>query len=58
MITVSLTPFLADRFGWSAGFNAAAVSACLGAIAWLFVNPGRPLSPPASSDPSAPHKTA
>jgi MFS transporter, ACS family, glucarate transporter len=58
MITVSFTPFLADRFGWSAGFNAAAVAACLGAIAWLFVNPGLPLSPPANAAPSAPHETA
>jgi len=44
MITVSLTPFLAGRFGWSAGFHAAAAAACLGAIAWLFVNPGLALS--------------
>ena len=58
MITVSFTPFLADRFGWSAAFNAAAVAACLGAIAWLFVNPGLPLSPPRGVRPSAPRETA
>ena len=58
MITVSLTPFLADRFGWSAGFNAAAVAACLGGIAWLFVNPGLPMSRPAGAGVSAPHETA
>jgi MFS transporter, ACS family, glucarate transporter len=58
MITVSFTPFLAEKFGWSAGFNAAAVAACLGAIAWLFVNPGLSLSPSASSAPSEPHESA
>jgi len=39
MITVSFTPFLAGKFGWSAGFHAAAAAAVLGAMAWLFVNP-------------------
>jgi MFS transporter, ACS family, glucarate transporter len=58
MITVSFTPFLAEKFGWSAGFNAAAVAACLGAIAWLFVNPGLSLSASASSAPSEPHESA
>lgn len=45
MITVSLTPFLADRFGWNAGFNVAAAMAGVGAIAWLCINPGIALSP-------------
>jgi MFS transporter, ACS family, glucarate transporter len=53
MITVSLTPFLADRFGWSAGFNVAAAAACLGAIAWLFVNPSLALTATSSAAPSA-----
>src|SRR5438105_2360732 len=44
MITVSLTPFLADRFGWNTGFYVAAAIAGLGAIAWLFVDPGLTLS--------------
>ena len=39
MITVSFTPFLAAKFGWSAGFHAAAAAAILGAMAWLFVIP-------------------
>ena len=46
MITVSLTPFLASKFGWSAGFHVAAAVAVLGAIAWLFVNPQALSSPP------------
>src|SRR5437764_1808674 len=45
MITVSLTPFLADRFGWNTGFYVAAAIAGLGAIAWLLVNPGLTLAP-------------
>lgn len=45
MITVSLTPFLAAKFGWNAGFRVAAVVAALGAVAWLFVNPRATLSP-------------
>ncbi|HVH71296.1 MAG TPA: MFS transporter, partial [Candidatus Dormibacteraeota bacterium] len=49
MITVSLTPFLADRFGWNTGFHVAAAIAGLGAIAWLFVNPSVSLSPSPST---------
>ena len=45
MITVSLTPLLAARFGWNAGFRVAAVVAGLGAVAWLFVDPRATLSP-------------
>lgn len=45
MITVSLTPLLAAKFGWSAGFRVAAVVAALGAVAWLFVDPRATLSP-------------
>lgn len=45
MITVSLTPLLAARFGWNAGFRVAAVVAALGAVAWLFVDPRATLSP-------------
>jgi ACS family glucarate transporter-like MFS transporter len=45
MITVSLTPFLAERLGWGAGFHVAAAVAGLGAMAWLFIRPGIILSP-------------
>lgn len=45
MITVSLTPFLADRFGWHTGFYVAAAIAMLGALAWLLVNPELTLAP-------------
>src|SRR5215472_9634332 len=40
MITVSLTPFLADRFGWNMGFYVSAAIAGLGAVTWLLVDPG------------------
>lgn len=39
MITASLTPWIAARFGWSAAFFAAAALCVCGAIAWLFVDP-------------------
>lgn len=54
MITVSLTPFLADKFGWGAGFTVAAAAAVLGALAWLFVDPARTLHPASNALRSAP----
>jgi MFS transporter, ACS family, glucarate transporter len=49
MITLTLTPYLAGRFGWNAGFAVAATMAGLGAIAWMFLNPAVSLSEPAIS---------
>jgi ACS family glucarate transporter-like MFS transporter len=43
-ITASLTPWIAARFGWPAAFYVAAGFAVFGALAWLFVNPGRGLN--------------
>ncbi|MBS1805303.1 MAG: MFS transporter [Acidobacteria bacterium] len=43
-VTTTLTPWLAGRFGWSAGFFAAALFAFAGAFAWLGVNPEIQLS--------------
>jgi ACS family glucarate transporter-like MFS transporter len=48
-VTTTLTPWLAERFGWSAGFLAAALLAFAGAFAWLGVNPEVQLS---ASSPS------
>jgi len=45
MISVSLTPWLAEKFGWNLGFRVAATVAALGAIAWLFVDPCVTLAP-------------
>jgi MFS transporter, ACS family, glucarate transporter len=46
-VTTTLTPWLAQQFGWSASFLAAALLAFAGALAWLGVNPEIPLSTPA-----------
>lgn len=43
-LTTTLTPWLAERFGWWAGFLAAALLAFAGAFAWLGVNPELQLS--------------
>jgi ACS family glucarate transporter-like MFS transporter len=42
--TVTLTPLLADRFGWTTAFAVAAGVCVLGAFAWLLVSPTRGLS--------------
>jgi ACS family glucarate transporter-like MFS transporter len=39
IVTASLTPLIADRFGWTASFAAAAALCFLGAALWLFVDP-------------------
>jgi len=39
MITASLTPWIASRFGWKAPFFVAAALCLGGAAAWLFVDP-------------------
>jgi ACS family glucarate transporter-like MFS transporter len=36
-LTASLTPWIAQRFGWSASFLTAAALCWVGAVAWLFV---------------------
>jgi ACS family glucarate transporter-like MFS transporter len=35
----SLTPLIADTYGWTPSFLVAAGLCVLGALAWLFVNP-------------------
>jgi len=42
-VTASLTPWIANRFGWTTSFAVAATFAVLGAICWLTVHPERPL---------------
>jgi ACS family glucarate transporter-like MFS transporter len=42
-VTASLTPWIAQRFGWTTSFTAAAAFAVLSAFLWLFVHPERPL---------------
>ncbi len=44
-VTASLTPLLAQHFGWNASFLAGTVLAVVGALAWLIVNPKARLIP-------------
>lgn len=44
MVTASLTPFIASRFGWTASFLVAAALCFLGAVAWMMVDPERKLA--------------
>lgn len=38
-LTATLTPLIADRFGWTASFLLAAVMCGVGSLGWLFVDP-------------------
>ncbi len=38
-VTASLTPLIADQFGWTASFLVAAGLCVVGALAWMLVNP-------------------
>ena len=54
-LTASLTPAIAGWWGWTASFLVAAALCAVGALAWLFVDPGRALAQgeTASSQPVA-----
>lgn len=43
-ITASLTPWIAQRFGWTTSFGMAAALAFCGALFWLTIHPERPLN--------------
>ena len=42
-VTASLTPWIAQRYGWTTSFAVASVFALVGAVCWLTVHPERPL---------------
>jgi MFS transporter, ACS family, glucarate transporter len=42
-VTASLTPWVAQRFGWTTSFAIAAALAVAGAVCWMTVHPERPL---------------
>jgi len=43
-VTASLTPLIADQFGWTASFLTAAALCVIGALAWIPVNPDKPIA--------------
>lgn len=43
-VTATVTPMIADAFGWTASFLVAAGLAVLGSIAWLLVKPDEPIT--------------
>jgi len=43
-VTASLTPWIAERFGWTTSFLVAAGVCLLGALAWILVNPDKSIS--------------
>jgi ACS family glucarate transporter-like MFS transporter len=43
-VTASLTPWIAEHFGWTASFLVAAAVCLAGSLAWLLVNPEEPIS--------------
>jgi ACS family glucarate transporter-like MFS transporter len=43
-LTAWLTPVIAQRYGWTASFLAAAILSGIGGIAWLLVEPDRRLA--------------
>jgi ACS family glucarate transporter-like MFS transporter len=42
-VTASLTPAIAQRYGWTSSFLVAALLSLAGGIAWMLVEPDRPL---------------
>jgi ACS family glucarate transporter-like MFS transporter len=43
-LTASLTPAIAQQYGWTSSFLVAAVLSIAGGFAWLLVEPDRPLA--------------
>jgi len=43
-LTATLTPFIAEHFGWEMSFLVAAGVCFLGALAWLLVDPDQPMT--------------
>jgi MFS transporter, ACS family, glucarate transporter len=43
-VTATMTPMIADHFGWTASFLVAASFAAIGSMAWLLVDPNIPIT--------------
>ena len=48
-VTASLTPWIAERFGWTTSFLVAAGACLAGSLLWLLVNPEKPIAIPIPS---------
>jgi ACS family glucarate transporter-like MFS transporter len=48
VVTATLTPYIANTFGWNGSFMCAAIVCLVGAIAWIFVDPFHVLVPGSS----------
>ena len=48
-VTASLTPWIAERFGWTTSFLVAAGACLAGSLLWLLVNPEKPIATPIPS---------
>ncbi|MFN8573897.1 MAG: MFS transporter [Gemmatimonadaceae bacterium] len=44
VVTASLTPWIADQFGWSSSFHVAAALCLVGALLWMQVQPGQQIA--------------
>ena len=51
-LTASLTPWIAQRFGWTTSFAVAAAMAIVGSLSWLVVHPERSLELPILNEDS------
>ena len=54
VVTASLTPWIAGRFGWTSSFLVAAVLCVLGASAWAFVRPNEAIESTTGAYPTVP----
>ena len=43
IVTASMTPLIADAYGWTGSFTVAAIVAMVGAVLWLFIDPAHVL---------------
>jgi MFS transporter, ACS family, glucarate transporter len=48
--TASVTPLIAQHFGWTASLLVAAGLCVVGSLAWLFIDPSRKLAPAAANE--------
>ena len=52
-LSPTLTPWLADQFGWTVALGTGAAVACIGGLMWLKIRPGNGLAQAEGSGPEA-----